>query len=378
MVADVLSADGFAVHLFEKKPAPGKKLLIAGATGLNVTNAHPEASFTDNYSGPRERFERLFREFSPADWLKWIDGIGVRTFLGTSGRLFVEGLKAAPLLKSWIKRLKARGVAFRYGHEIKNFHATEEGLWRLEFANEVACDVAAACFCLGGASYEPDEKPLRWPRLFEAKDVTLTPFSPSNAGFEVDWPERFLAEAEGKPLKNVILTSSKGAKRGELVITRYGLEGTPVYHVGQIGPITIDLKPDLTTEAILNKFAAIKENLAPLRRAKKALHLSDAALALLFHLSAKETISDASLLTRQIKSFPLVLKAQRPLDEAISSSGGISWEEIGLDYSLKKFPGLFVAGEMIDWDAPTGGFLIQACVSQGHAAAKGIIQRFAP
>lgn len=372
MAADVLSAGGFAVRLFEKKPVPGKKLLIAGATGLNISHAGPVAGYSANYRGPRERFEALFREFPPTDWLAWIEGLGVKTFLGTSGRYFIAGLKAAPLLKSWIKRLKARGVTFHYGCELKDFQVAEGLGWHLTFANGMGCDAAAACFCLGGGSYEPDEKPLRWPGLFEGKGLAFIPFTPANAGFEVDWPEPFLAEAEGKPLKNVNLISAKATKRGELMITSYGVEGTPVYHAGQPGPVAIDLKPDLTAETILTKMTAIKENLSPLRRAKKALHLSDAALALVFHMTAPETLAEAALLARHIKNFPLVFKAQRPLDEAISSAGGVSWEEIGPDYGLKKFPGLFVAGEMIDWDAPTGGFLIQACASQGYAAAQGI------
>lgn len=374
MAADVLSARGLPVSVFEKKSAPGKKLLIAGATGLNVTNACPEGAFVENYLGPKKRFEELFRLFSPDDWLGFLHDLGIKTFPGTSGRHFVEGLKAAPLLKAWMKRLKARGVTFHYGCEWTDFHPLKSGGWKFHFIGGDTFDAAAGCFCLGGGSYERGGAPFRWAEALRAKGIRIIPFAPSNAGFAVAWPEKFLVEAEGQPLKNVTLSSPRGIKRGEVVITRYGLEGTPVYHAGKTGEVTLDLKPDLDARAILSKLMAIKENLSPLRRAKKTLNLSPAALALLFHMTPKDVLADAEKFSLRIKAFPLIFTAQRPLSEAISSSGGVAWEEIGADYGLKNFPGLFVAGEMIDWDAPTGGFLIQACVSQGFAAGGAAAQ----
>ena len=200
-------------------------------------------------------------------------------------------------------------------------------------------------------------------------------FKSSNAGFEVDWPEGFLKEAEGQPLKNIILTSPLGTRKGELVVTNYGLEGTPIYAIGKSGKIFLDLKPDFTVSEIASKLGSkTKENLSPLRRIKKHLKLCEASNALLFHFTTTEQRSDLLQMTKLIKHFPIVLKGPRPLDEAISSSGGLSWNELNENFMLKKYPGVFAAGEMLDWDAPTGGFLIQGSVSQGYAAGLGMLE----
>lgn len=374
MAADVLSAQGVSVAVFEKKLSPAKKLLIAGSSGLNVTNTLPQKNFAQNYRGPQKRFESLFKRFSPTDWRAFLNDLKIKTFVGTSGRVFVDGMKAAPLLKAWLNRLKKRGAAFHYGHELVNFESDASGV-RLEFANHASVHATTACLALGGASYEPKESPLRWPAIFKRNHIAFTDFTASNVGFALPWPEAFLKEAEGLPLKNIVLRTARGEKQGELMITRYGLEGTPVYHVGISGDATIDLKPDVTAQNLVAKMKAIKENLAPLRRAKKNLGLSETALALLFHMAPPTSLEDIRSLATLIKNFPVTLGGARPIEEAISSAGGVSWDEIADDYSLKKIPNIFVAGEMIDWDAPTGGFLIQACVSQGFAAAQGMLAR---
>jgi predicted flavoprotein YhiN len=227
---------------------------------------------------------------------------------------------------------------------------------------------------LGGASYEPTENPLHWPKIFTTKAIPFTPFTPSNVGYEVGWTPAFLKEAEGLPLKDIVLTTHKGKRQGELVITRYGIEGTPVYFVGTPGPALIDLKPGLTAEAVLGKLKAVKENLSPNRRIKKQLGLSPAAQALVFHLMPRAILEDRSLiqLAHTIKAFPIELLSPRPLEEAISSKGGVSMKALDERLMLKKYPGIFLAGEMLDWDAPTGGFLIQGCVTQGFCAGLGI------
>jgi uncharacterized flavoprotein (TIGR03862 family) len=373
MASHVLASEGIETRLFEKRRSPGRKLLIAGSSGLNIGYDCPLSEFHLNYRGlgVSAHFERILAEFPPERWLAFInEELGIATFKGTSRRYFVEGMKAAGLLRAWLELLKARGASVALGRELTGFSPVEGGV-RLEFAGHEAETFSAACFCLGGGSYEPEEKPLRWPAAFQAHGLKLNAFVASNVGFQVQWPAAFLKEAEGLPLKNVVLTSKRGRRAGEMVITRYGLEGTPVYFAGETGVVTLDLKPDLNADEITRRLQASKENLSPMRRVKKYLKLSPAALALVFHHSPPSELGE---MVRKLKWFPIELGERQPIDEAISSSGGLALGELNEAMMIRKTPGAFAAGEMLDWDAPTGGFLIQGCVSQGHRAGRGIAE----
>ncbi len=267
----------------------------------------------------RALWERVLGAFPPQAWVRFIENLGVKTFQGTSG-------------------------------------------------------FAAVCFALGGGSWEPTESPLRWPAIFGSRGLGFTEFTPSNVGYRVDWPEGFLREAEAKPLKSIVLSSSRGSRKGDAMVTRYGLEGTPVYFVGERGQVILDLKPDLSAAQILARLEAVKENLSPIRRVKKQLGLCPAAYALVYHCAPRDLLEDPSLerLAGYLKAFPLQLGDPQPLSEAISSAGGLQLDELDERFMLKRFPGIFAAGEMLDWDVPTGGFLIQGCVSQGYCAGHGI------
>ncbi len=398
MAASVITAAGHPVTLFEKRTGPGRKLLIAGSSGLNITHDLPRERFHELYSSPANdgHFERLFRHFGPQEWLEFIHRLGLKTFRGTSRRYFVEEMKASGLLRSWTHSLKAAGAEFLTEHELVDFEAN-----LLRFQTGLELEVDAVCLALGAGSYVLPESPLRWPGIFIRKGVRFNEFRASNVGYEVSWPEGFLKEAEGLPLKGVALSTSKGSLRGDLVITRYGLEGTPIYFMGAPGSATLDLKPDLTAQQVLARLQAPRENLSPMRRIKRTLKLSAAAQSLLFHLAPSNPVAPperASSSNRVaplehvapsnrpdslekwaslIKAFPIRLEKPRPLEEAISSSGGIDWSELDSDLMLKRYPGIYLAGEMIDWDAPTGGFLIQACVSQGHLVGTRIVERLA-
>lgn len=367
MAAHVLQLAGNQVILVEKRKSSGRKLLVAGSSGLNITFDCPLPAFINNYSAPTGRMERVLNHFTPMNWLQFIEGLGIRTFKGTSRRYFIEGMKAATLLRKWVEVIERSGGIFEFQEELEDFEIdTETQLIRLSFSSGEQKVAQAVCLSMGGGSWEKDEVPLRWPRIFERKGIGFTPFQSSNCGFQVEWPIRFLQEAEGQPIKNVVLTSSRGARHGELVITQYGVEGTPVYFAGEVGIVNLDLKPDLTEDQIRKKLTASRENLSPIRRVKKNLNLSPAALALIFHMTPQVILGDLEMLIQRLKKFPLHLKNRQPLSEAISSSGGVHWDELTDGLMLKKFPGVFLAGEMIDWDAPTGGFLIQGCVSMGH------------
>jgi len=387
---------GYKVRVFEKRKGLGRKLLVAGSSGLNITYECALDDFVAHYVGPRERFAKALGEFGPEAWRAFIEkDLGIPTFKGTSRRWFVEseGMKASGLLKAWVARLEKRGTVFESGRECVGFEVVRgkgsggkraAGLGvdsgdsalsdsvELRFADGGTERVAAACFSLGGGSWEPQEQPLRWPGIFVAKGLKFHEFESSNVGFRVAWPEALLKEAEGKPIKNVVLLSPRGERSGDLVITKYGIEGTPVYFAGLVGTVHLDLKPDLTKEQILAKLRLLKENLSPLRRVKRLLKLSDGALALLFHMTPQGILSDLDALVARIKEFPLDLVGKQPLSEAISSSGGLDWSEVDGSLMLRAYPGVFVAGEMLDWDAPTGGFLIQGCVSLGSFAGRGM------
>lgn len=376
MAASVLASAGHQVTVFDKNTGPGRKLLIAGGSGLNITNALPLSEFAAQYSGDSIDWEKLLQNFSPRDWLAFIHNLQLETFEGTSGRYFVREMKASGLLRAWLADLKSKGAEFRFESELMDFSTVHDQQVELIFSSGDPMIVDAAILALGGASWLGNEA-LHWPALLAGKGIALTPFASANCGFEVDWKKAFLEEAVQQPLKNAILRSSRGSKKGDILITAYGVEGTPVYTCGRAETCYLDLKTDLNEAQILQKLAAVHENLAPLRRAQKALSLTTVQQALLFHHAPAGGLQTNESLARLIKNFPLTLLRPRPLSEAISSSGGVALNEIDNGFVLKKFPQISAVGEMLDWSAPTGGFLIQACVSQGHTAATEICSRFA-
>jgi uncharacterized flavoprotein (TIGR03862 family) len=372
---EILSRPGAEVHLFERRPGLGRKLLVAGSSGLNISNGLPPAEFAREYRGWNLEFwSSLLGEFGPADWIRFIEKeLGLETFLGTSDRYFVREMKASGLLKRWTNRLQETGAIFRTGHELSDFRAVEEGGYRLRLATPngaVEEHFDRIVFALGGGSWE--DEPPAWPEILKKQGVAVADFSPSNVGYEVRWSEEFLREAEGKPLKKIRFENARGRKDGELVITKYGLEGTPIYYYGEPGPAYIDLKPDLTLEQILERLERVKENLAPIRRVKQKLELGEASLALLFHETPPEIRADLRRLAERVKRFPVSLVRPRPLSEAISSRGGVLLSEIETTLELRRFPGVYCGGEMLDWDAPTGGFLIQAAVAMGYRIGRAL------
>ena len=364
MAAWQLAVSGSDVTIYDKRNGAGWKLFVAGASGLNISNNLPLDEFRAAYTGPPALWERMLSNFSPDDWLAFIHELGQETFEGTSGRFFVSNMNATLLVREWKRRLSDHSVKWTMNKECTDFSLSPAGV-QLTFGDGTATTFDRVCFALGGGSYEPLEKPLRWPSFFVKKGLSYNSFEAANVGFRVAWSPAFLAEAEGKPIKDVRVTTTRGNRQGDLMVTSYGLEGTPVYTVGVEGPATIDLQPNLTEEQIVTKLAAVRENLAPIRRVKRNLNLSPAAQALIFHHGNAEQRESIEGMARLIKNFSLRLDAPQSIDEAISSRGGIAWQELDDRLMLRRFPGVYLAGEMIDWEAPTGGFLIQGCVSMG-------------
>ncbi|RYZ88703.1 MAG: TIGR03862 family flavoprotein [Proteobacteria bacterium] len=378
MAADRLahSSRAIRVTLFEKRGGIAWKLFVAGSSGLNITNSLDLDSFSSQYTGPADHWKLALDRFSNKDWVRFLeDDLDQKTFLGTSGRYFVETMHAAKLVRAWKKRLENAGVAFRLQHELSDLNLAN-GKWTLSFIDQESFSADLALLCLGGGSYEPHENPLRWPKILSHLKLGFTDFSAVNTGYHVAWSEGFIKEADGLPLKNVVLSNAKGARKGDLIVSEYGLEGTPIYTLGQPGPASLDLKPDLSADDILKKLNASKENLSPIRRVQKYLGLNKTALALLFHMAPSPAKSDLLEFIRLIKAFPLELLEPRPLVESISSRGGLSWSDLDENLQIKSNPGLYAAGEMIDWEAPTGGFLIQGAVSQGALVADKMIESF--
>jgi len=377
MAADALATSGVSVTVFEKRKSAARKLLIAGSSGLNITyEAASLDEFSTFYGSSANHILNALKIFSPQDWIQFLEKqLELPTFKGTSRRYFIEEMKAANLVRIWQKRLSDLGVQFKFGQECSGFRNTATQTIALDFSSGSTQEFDAVFFCLGGGSWEPDEKPLRWPGIFSANQIELVPFRAANVGYHVDWSKKFVEEAARKPIKNCTLTTARGTKEGEVLITEYGIEGTPVYFLGHSGDASLDLKPHLTETQVLEKLKSVRENLSPLRRVKRTLNLDPAALALLFHCSTKDQMKTLESTAALVKRFPLTLGEPRPLDEAISSSGGIAWNELHPTLELKRYPHVYVVGEMIDWNAPTGGFLIQACVSQAVLSAKAALSR---
>lgn len=371
--AEVASAAGADVVLCDAQLSVGRKFLVAGRGGLNLTHSEPVEKFPQRYGAEQKRWAELLAEFGPRALQAWADELGVETYHGTSGRVFPRGQKAAGLLRAWIGRLRASGVDFRMSARLRTLARTADS-WRAGFEQEGAQITVAAravVLALGGASWPDTGSDGTWPAMLAELGVAITPWAPANCGWEVAWPPELLARAEGLPLKNLTVTAGAESVSGELLITRYGLEGGAIYRLGPLlratkpPMITIDLKPQLSHEALRTRLANAPQP-ADWRR---VLKLSPAASALLETLFPNE-LSDADQLVRRIKMFPLELSGPRPIAEAISSAGGVRWEELDDRLMLRNHPGLFIAGEMIDWEAPTGGYLLQGCFSTGTRAGR--------
>jgi uncharacterized flavoprotein (TIGR03862 family) len=377
--AEIVSASGRRTILADHKASVGRKFLVAGRGGLNLTHSEPVTNFPARYGDVTERWSRLLADFSPEDLRAWAQGLGIETFVGTSGRVFPESKQAAPLLRRWIERLRRQGVSFRARSELTGFSRRDDGAWEVAFmtpTGSVSLQAHAAIFALGGASWPQTGSDGTWVDLFGKVGIRVTPLAPANCGYEIDWPAEFLAEAEGLPLKNIAVRAGDESVAGELLITKYGLEGGAIYQLGRTlrgmttPEITIDLKPSFTAEELAAKVPpSKKENL--LEQAARAWRLGPAAIAL---LRWRGPFASAGHLAETAKACALALRGPRPIAEAISTAGGVRWDELDEMLMIQSHPGLFCAGEMIDWDAPTGGYLLQGCFSTAARAAAGALK----
>jgi uncharacterized flavoprotein (TIGR03862 family) len=369
--AEVAAPAGASVSIFDSMPSAGRKFLVAGRGGFNLTNAEPLADFISRYSaGP---WHDLLHAFGPDDLRAWAESLGVQTFVGSGRRVFPREMKAAPLLRRWISRLRSLGVTFYPRHLWSHFLPSEPRT--LEFATPqgtLSATAQAVIFALGGASWPQTGSNASWTIPFQSAGILLNPLQPANCGWNVAWSENFLKIAEGKPLKNIQVSTNHSGCYGELLITNYGLEGGPLYTLTpklrtlRSPCISIDLKPHLSKSELLSRIAQAKR-FHP-HEAFERWKLDPIARALLmFHPDANAWKSHSDL-AGTVKCCKIALECPRPIEEAISSAGGVRWEEVDDHLMLKKLPGVFLAGEMLDWEAPTGGYLMQGCFATGTRA----------
>jgi uncharacterized flavoprotein (TIGR03862 family) len=369
--AGVANAAGANVIVCDQRSV-GRKFLVAGRGGLNLTHGEPVENFPLRYVDEPERWRDLLRDFGPADLRAWAADLGVETYVGTSGRVFPLGQKAAGLLRTWIRRLRTRGVEFRTGARLLNF-VRKENQWCVEFqtaSDNFSVSTDSIVLALGGASWPETGSDGRWPEILGAHGVEITPWQPANCGWNVDWSPELLARAEGLPLKNLTVRGGEESVSGELLITRNGLEGGAIYRLGRKlrsmpePCLTLDFKPQLTVEAMRERVAN-----SPPTEWFRAWKLSTAAIALL-ETKFPHDLSDVERTIALVKNFSVALRGPRPIDEAISSAGGVAWRELDEHLMLRKLPGIFAAGEMIDWEAPTGGYLLQGCFATATRAGR--------
>ena len=380
--AEVVAAGGAAVTLFDAKPSVGRKFLVAGRGGLNLTHAEAHDLFATRYTGPEQPpglWSSLLAEFDADALRQWAADLGVETFAATSGRVYPRELKAAPLLRRWVHRLRAAGVKFALRHRWTGLRPG--ALWHIDFDVEGETRTGQAdaiILALGGGSWPKTGSDGAWTSVLEKLDVAVAPLTPANCGWEISWPPAVLARVEGQPLKNITAHAGETAAAGELLVTKYGLEGGVIY---QLGPtlramaapeLVIDFKPAHTVEQLVRKLGGCPRNF--LAEARSRWKLSDAAFAILAHLPGCAPFNSAEALATTVKNCVLKINGPRPLAEAISSGGGVRWRELDATLMVRRLPGIFVAGEMIDWDAPTGGYLMQGCFATGTRAARGALE----
>lgn len=363
--AEIAASAGLQVALYDAKPSVGRKFLVAGKGGLNLTHGEEIGRFVGRYSGPAGLWESLIADFDPAALREWAAGLGVETFQATSGRVYPKALKAAPLLRRWIERLRGLGVRFEMNHRLVSL----EPSFTLGFANGASATADAVILALGGGSWPQTGSDGGWISILEKLGIACRPLVPANCGWEVEWPPAALA-AEGTPLKNLHVSAGGQTAIGELMVTRYGLEGGAIYQLGAIlrempePAIAIDFKPTFSHERLVAKMESVRRDF--LNEAATRWKLPEAARAIL----ADRDFADASSLAAAVKHCVIPLAGPRPIAEAISSAGGIGWDELEPSLMVKRLPGLFAAGEMIDWEAPTGGYLMQGCFATGTRAAR--------
>ena len=383
MAVEIISARGMRVDVYDSMPSAGRKLLMAGKSGLNITHSDPFEVFVSRYGKRREEIEPLLKQFGADQLREWVHGLGIQTFIGTSGRVFPMGMKASPLLRAWLGRLTDSGVTFHLRHKLTGIRPDKS--LQFETPNgEVIVNADAIVLALGGGSWRRLGSDGAWADWLKQAGVEVEPLRPSNCGFDVTWSDHFREKYEGHPIKSVVLSFGEFQGQGEFIVTKEGVEGGLIYsasafirdeiYANGTATVLLDLKPDRTLDWLTEKLSRPRGSRSLASYLEKTLGIKGVKAGLLREFVSKEDFTDAKRLAEFIKALPVPFAAPRPLDEAISTAGGVTFEALDENLMLKNLPGIFCAGEMLDWEAPTGGYLLTACFSSGVAAGNGVLK----
>ncbi|MBI5040421.1 MAG: TIGR03862 family flavoprotein [Gammaproteobacteria bacterium] len=387
MAAEVLSRSGVRVDVYDAMPSLGRKFLLAGVGGMNLTHAEPREQFVTRYGARRAYIAPLLDAFGPESLRDWVHGLGVETFVGSSGRVFPQEMKAAPLLRAWLHRLRAAGVQLHVRQRWLGW--TEDGAPRFSTPQgEQRVHADAVVLALGGGSWARLGSDGAWVPLLEEHGVTIAPLRPSNCGFDVAWSEHFRERFAGQPVKPVVAycrdaAGNEQGRQGEFVITATGVEGGLIYALSAYlrdaiaangnATLLLDLAPGKDLQQLAAALAKPRGARSLANHLRRQTGIEGVKAGLLREVVSNEDYAEPPRLAAAIKALPLTLIAPRPLDEAISSAGGVCFEALDENLMLRALPGVFCAGEMLDWEAPTGGYLLSACFASGHAAGRGVL-----
>jgi uncharacterized flavoprotein (TIGR03862 family) len=391
MAAEVLSAAGATVDLYDAMPSVGRKFLLAGRGGLNLTHSEPFDIFVQRFGDRRAQIEPMLQAFGPEALRAWAHDLGVQTFVGTSGRVFPVDMKAAPLLRAWLQRLRAAGVRFHMRHRWQGWTASDAQSTALRFATptgDITTQADAVVLALGGASWPRLGSDGAWFPWLQARSVGLAPLAPANCGFDVGWSEHFASRFAGQPFKSVAIhfTDADGRtfdRRGEFVATATGIEGSLVYAASALlrdeiaatghATLSVDLLPDRSFEQVHAAVMHPRGSRSLSSHLKGRLGLDGIKASVLHEALGRDGVQAGETLSRAIKALPIRLVAARPVEEAISTAGGVTFDAIDANAMLHALPHVHCAGEMLDWEAPTGGYLLTASMASGVSAARGVL-----
>lgn len=380
--AETLARHGLRVTVFERMPSPARKFLMAGRGGLNLTHSEEPELFASRYGQRRNDLSRALATMTPTDVVAWAEGLGQQTFTGSSGRIFPEAMKASPLLRAWLRRLADLGVEIKLRQVWTGWNSAGQPLVSSDGSppHPIECD--ATILALGGASWPRLGSDGSWRDAFQGGGIPVAPFVASNCGLIIAWSEHFKSRFNGEPLKRIAATFDGETQRGEAVVTRRGLEGGAIYALsskiaarsaeGIPVSISLDLKPDEDLDVVTSRLRRPRGKDSVSNWLRKCLKLPPVAIGLLREVR-RDLPVDPDDLARLVKQLPLPVAGAAGLDRAISTAGGVPFEALDANLMLKDRPGTFVAGEMLDWDAPTGGYLLQATLATGVLAANGAI-----
>ncbi len=383
MAAEVLIQQGVKVDVYDSMPSLGRKFLLAGRGGLNLTHSEPFEKFISRYGKRKNEVEKWLMDFTPDDLREWAGGLGIETFVGTSGRVFPVGMKTSPLLRAWLKRLADSGVNVHLQHRWVGWNADKS----LKFETpegEKPVHADAVILALGGGSWARLGSDGAWVKWLDQAGAEVKPLKPSNCGFDVAWSPHFRERFDGQPLKSVALSFGEFHRQGEFIVTKDGVQGSLIYAASASirdeieakggAVITLDMSPDRSEEWLVEKLSKPRGSRSMASHLEKTVGLKGVKVGLLHEFMPKEDFANVEKLASFIKQMPIPLVAPRPLDEAISSAGGVTFEALDENLMLRNLPGIFCAGEMLDWEAPTGGYLLTACFASGRAAAAGMLK----